>query len=74
MSLNYPGTFFMTLTHRLHSELPCLVFEQIISEQSCLVISELQQNDLVTPSFNQGNKLSNKIILCATVGTALLSK
>lgn len=52
--------------------LPCLVFEQRISEQSCLSVLELQQNDFrvlfLTKKTNCKIKLYFKLNLYITVG------
>lgn len=61
MSLDYAETFFMTLTHRL----PRLLFEQRIWDNldlKYLICNRMTLELCNSPSFNQQNKLQNKII------------
>lgn len=61
MSLEYAETFFMTLTHRL----PHLLCEQRISDNldlKYLICNRMTLELCDSPSFNQQNKLQNKIM------------
>lgn len=71
MYLDYQEIFFHNFDVSI-AQLPCLVFEQRISEQSCLNTLELQQNDFrvlfLTLKTNCEIKLYFKLDLYVTVG------
>lgn len=61
MSLEYTETFLMTLTHRL----PHLLFKQRISDNldlKYLICNRMTLELCNSPSFNNQNKLQNKIM------------